>query len=104
MLPDYPEHNPSTVDAPLLSKLSTIRNRLLAFTMFLSYSIRPLSVSLWTLFITTAQSSPCSLGFPLKSFKTKDVQYLFFQKKEDFVSEQTPFVEDTVDPVFIYKM
>ena len=59
---------------------------------------------LWTLFITSAQSSTCSLGFPLKSFKTKDVQYLFFQKKEDFVSEQTPFVEETVDPVFIYKM
>ena len=36
-----------------------------AFTLFLSYSIRPLSVSFWTLVITTAQSSPCSLGFPL---------------------------------------
>jgi hypothetical protein len=71
--------------------------------MFLSYPIRPLSVSLWNQFITTVQFSTCSLGFSLE-FQDQDVQALFFEEKADFVSVQAQFMEENVDPVFIYKL
>ena len=38
---------------------------------------------------------------PSLEFQDQDVQDLFFKKKEDFVSVQAPFAEDTVDPAFI---
>ena len=56
--------NPSTVAAKLpysqLYHPVSLRNMPCALAMFLSYPIRPLSVSLWTLFVTSTQSLTCS--------------------------------------------
>ena len=41
---------------------------------------------------------------PSQEFQDQDVQYLFFKKKEDFVSMQAPFPEEDVDPFFICKL
>ena len=62
--PDYTGHNPSTVVAMVLySQLYhhpvSLRNMPCALAMFLSYPIGPLTVSLWTLFVTSTHSLTC---------------------------------------------
>ena len=72
-VPDYAVHNPSTVVAMVLySQLYyvSLRNMPCAFLMFLSYPIRPLDVSLWTLFITSNQSLTCPFK-PQMELKTR---------------------------------
>ena len=72
-VPDYFGHNPSTVVAMVLySQLYhvSLRNMPCAFLMFLSYPIRPLTVSLCTLFITSTQSLTCPFR-PQMELKTR---------------------------------
>ena len=71
-VPDYFGHNPSTVVA-IFSQLYhavSLRNFLCSFLMFLSYPIRPLAVSLWTMFVTSTQSLTCPFR-PQMEIKTR---------------------------------
>ena len=73
-VPDYFGHNPYTVVAMVLySQLYhavSLRNMPCSFLMFLSYAIRPLTVSLWPLFITSTQSLTCPFR-PQMEIKTR---------------------------------
>ena len=73
-VPDYSCNNPSTVVAMVLySQLYhavSVRNMPCSFLMFVSYPFRPLTVSLWTLFITSTQLLTCPLR-PQMEIKTR---------------------------------
>lgn len=89
--------------------------------MFLSYPIRPLSVSLWTLFVTSTQSLTCPFrpqmepdqdNQPTEMTPSQVLNTIFLEEKtapvtvqaqltkvEYFVTEQPKFTEEEMDPV-----
>ena len=104
MFPDYPEPNPFTVGVSLPSCLPSGTG---LQPSLCNVPLLPHQATVCVPLDSVHHSRSVLYLFPWlpsQEFQDQDVQYLFFKKKEDFVSMQAPLPEEDVDPLFIYKL